>query len=121
MHEDKRIVYSPERYGGKITLDVVRRKGSSGTVSVTWAVFLDLQTPISFVGFPLWGKIEFTEGQWNSTIQLRFPFVPSINKEIVMSVELVDISEGALLGNFTSVAVVFPPAIGDGGVVTPGK
>ena len=100
-----------------MVLDVVRYKGSTGAVKLTWGVTNEPNTPVSLNVSDMFGQLEFSEGQWNSSIHLRFPVVPLTDQEVGISVKLLNASGGAMLGNFTSVKVVFPPNVTDSEVV----
>ncbi len=103
------MIYSPERYDGEMLLDVARYKGSTGAVKLTWGVTMEPNTPASFIVSPVFGQLEFAEGQWNSSIHLRFPSIPARAQEIGIFVKLFNASGGAMLGNFSSVKIIFPP------------
>jgi hypothetical protein len=119
IEEDNNVIYSPERYGGEVLLDVARYKGSTGAIKLTWGIAIEPNTPASFVVSPMFGEVEFSEGQWNSSIRLRFPFIPDTDQEIGIFVKLLNVSGGAMLGNFTSVKITFPSNVGDDEVTTP--
>ena len=94
----------------------MRRKGSTGTINVTWsatcqsnATHLRLKTP--FTVSPVTGELMFIEGQWNSSIHLRLGAMPSAMSETVLNVEFLNTSGGAMLGNTTSLKVVFPAKV----------
>ena len=99
-------------------LDVARHKGSTGTVQLTWGVTIEPNAPPSFIASPMSGVLEFNEGQWNSSIHLGFPFIPDNNQKIEIFVKLLNVSGGAMLGNFTTVNVTFPPNVGNSEVIT---
>ncbi len=117
MEEDNNVIYSPERYDGEMLLDVARYKGSTGAVKLTWGVTMEPNTPASFIVSPVFGQLEFAEGQWNSSIHLRFPSIPALAQKIGIFVKLFNASGGAMLGNFSSVKIIFPPNINDSKVV----
>jgi hypothetical protein len=121
IEENNNVIYSPERYGGQMLLDVARYKGSTGAIKLTWGVNIEPNAPASFVVSPMSGEVEFSEGQWNSSIHLRFPFIPDTDQEIGIFVKLLNVSGGAMLGNFTSVKITFPSNVGDDEVTTPVK
>lgn len=104
-------MYHPERYGNEMIFDVVRRKGSTGIVNVTWVASGKSNTGISFTVSPLTGGLRFIEGQWNSSIHLKFGTIPSSMNEEVLNLKFLNMSGGAMLGNFTSLDIVFPAKI----------
>lgn len=106
--QDDNVKYSPERYGGEMLLNVARHKGSTGVIKLTWDATIKPHAPASIIVFPMYGVLEFKEGQWNSSIHLQFSFIPDVNQEIEVFVKLVNVSGGAMLGNFTTVKVIFP-------------
>ena len=116
--KDNNVIYSSERYGGEMLLDIARYKGSTDVIKITWGVTIEPNTPDSFVVSPMFGEVEFGEGQWNSSIHLRFPFIPDTDQEIGIFVKLLNVSGGAMLGNFTSVKITFPSNVGDDEVTT---
>ena len=116
--EDNNVIYKQERYDGKMLFDVVRYKGSTGEINLTWAVTIEPGTPNSFAVTPKTGELRFIEGQWNSSIQLRFPFIPDTKQEIRVFVRLVNLSDGAMLGNFTAVKITFPSNVRDDKLTT---
>lgn len=89
------VIYSPEWYSGKLPLGVSRHKGSTGFVKVTWGVSIEPNTPASFIVSPMVGVLEFTDGQWNSSFYLQFPFRPAIDKKVEVFVKLLNVSGGA--------------------------
>lgn len=111
VEEDNRVIYHPERYRGKIIFDVVRRKGSTGTINVTWSATCQSNTKVPFTISPLTGELVFVEGQWNSSIHLKLGAMPSAMSETVLNVEFLNMSGGAMLGNTTSLKVVFPAKV----------
>lgn len=117
--QDGNVIYNPERYGGEMLLDVTRHKGSTGVVTITWGITLEPHTPVSFAVSPMSGTLEFDEGEWNSSIHLGFPFVPDSDQKIEIFVKLLNVSDGAMLGNFTTVRVIFPPNVGNSEVSEP--
>ena len=119
IEKDNTVIYRPERYAGEMLLDVTRYKGSTGAIKLAWGVTTELNTPSSFVVTPTSGEVEFSEGQWNSSIHLRFPFIPETEQEIGIFAKLLSVSDGAMLGNFTSVKIIFPPNVGDSEVTIP--
>ena len=119
IEESNTVIYRPERYAGEMILDVVRYKGSTGAINVAWGITVEPNTPSSFIVTPKSGEVKFSEGQWNSSIHLRFPFILETDKEIEIFVKLLSVSDGAMLGNFTSVKITFPPNVGDGEVTKP--
>lgn len=98
-------------------LDVARHKGSTGIVQLTWGVTIEPNAPASFIVSPMSGVVEFNEGQWNSSIHLGFPFIPDSDQKIEIFVKLLNVSGGAMLGNFTTVKVTFPPNVGNSEVI----
>ena len=108
LEEDNSVIYDSERYGNKMILDVVRRMGSTGTVNVTWVVTSQSSAEIPFNVFPLTDELRFIEGQWNSSIQLQFGGIPSNMSGAVLDVRFLNTSGGAMLGNVTSLKIVFP-------------
>jgi hypothetical protein len=108
LEEDNSVIYDSERYGNKMILDVVRRMGSTGTVNVTWVVTCQSSAEIPFNVFPLTDELRFIEGQWNSSIQLQFGGIPSNMSGAVLDVRFLNTSGGAMLGNVTSLKIVFP-------------
>jgi hypothetical protein len=119
IEEDNNVVYNRERYGGEMVLNVARYKGSTDGIILTWAVTIEPNAPASFTVSPTFGELEFSEGQWNSSIRLWFPFVPETNQEIRIFVKLLNVSGGAMLGNFTRVKITFTPTVGQSEVKTP--
>ena len=113
FEEDNTVIYDPERYGNKLILDIIRRKGSTGVVNVTWAASSESNKKLPFTVSPSSGMLTFEEGQWNSTIDLTFTDMPSEMKEAVLKVEFLNTSGGAMLGNITSLNIVFPEKIKD--------
>ena len=111
VEEDNRVIYDPERYNGKIIFDVVRRKGSTGTINVTWSATFQSNAKTPFTVSPVTGKLMFIEGQWNSSFHLRLDAMPSAMSETVLNVEFLNMSGGAMLGNTTSLKVVFPAKV----------
>ena len=103
------VIYSPERYSAKLPLGVSRHKGSTGFVKVTWDVSIEPNAPASFIVSPMVGVLEFRDGQWNSSFYLQFPFRLAIDKKVEIFVKLLNVSGGAMLGNFTTVKITFPP------------
>ena len=94
-------------------LDVNRYKGSTGAIKLTWVITLDPNVPASLNVSAMFGQLEFCEGQWNSSIHLRFPFILARDQEISISVKLHNVSSGAMLGNFTRVKITFPANVYD--------
>jgi hypothetical protein len=92
-------------------LDVVRRKGATGTVNVTWTASgqSNKQTPFSFS--PITGELMYVEGQWSASIHLKFGAMPSEMSETVLNVKISNMSGGAMLGNITSLKIVFPAKV----------
>ena len=105
--QDNSVVYKPERYGGQIILDVVRRKGSTGTIQVSWEVIIQTTSPGSLVVTPMSGELKFLEGQWDSSIYLQFPVIPRDGQGATTYVTFDKISGGAMLGNFSDVKILF--------------
>ena len=101
------IMYDSERYGGEMILHVVRRKGSTGSIVVTWVVTSQSSGTIPFSVSPIGGQLSFLEGQWNSSIHLKFGGFPSKMSEVVLSAEFLNVSGGAMLGNLRRVEIVF--------------
>ncbi|XP_028399178.1 uncharacterized protein LOC114522645 isoform X2 [Dendronephthya gigantea] len=91
-----------------ITLNIVRRKGSTGSINVTWIVTSPSGGDIPFSVSPIGGQLTFLESQWNSSIHLKFGGFPTKMSEVVLSVELLNVSGGAMLGNSRRVQIVFP-------------
>ncbi len=108
LEEDNSVIYDPERYGNKMILDVVRRKGSTGTVNVTWIVTSQSNAKIPFTVSQMTDELKFIEGQWNASIHLEFGSMPSNMSEAVLNVKFVNASGGAMIGNLTSLKIVFP-------------
>ena len=108
VFEDDNVMYRQERYGGEMLLDVTRHKGSTGVIKLMWGAAIEPQVPASFIMSPMYGVLEFKEGQWNSSIHLEFSSIPDTNQEIEVIVKLINVSGGAMLGNFTTVKVTFP-------------
>ena len=119
IEESNTVIYRPERYAGEMLLDVIRYKGSTGVINAAWGITVEPNTPSSFIVTPKSGEVEFSEGQWNSSIHLRFPFIPETDQKIEIVVKLLSVSDGAMLGNFTSVKITFPPNVGDDEVTKP--
>ena len=111
VEEDNRVIYDPKRYNGKIIFDVLRRKGSTGTINVTWSATCQSNAKTPFTVSPVTGELMFIEGQWNSSIHLRLGAMPSAMNETVLNVEFLNMSGGAMLGNTTSLKVVFPAKV----------
>ena len=93
--------------------DVYRYKGSTGAIKVTWGVTIEARAPVSFVVTPLFGELEFDEGQWNSSFHLRFPSIPLTDQKYGIFVKLLNVSGSAVLGNFTTVKISFPSKTSD--------
>jgi hypothetical protein len=110
LEEDNSVIYNPERYGNKMILDVVRRKGSSGTINVTWVATSQSNTEMPFAVSPMFSELTFIEGQWNSSIHLKFGAMPNMS-EAVLNVKFLKMSGGAILGNVTSLKIVFPAKV----------
>ena len=107
------MVYNPDRYGGAMRLEVDRYKGSTGAIRVTWSVIIEPKNLSSFNVSPSFGELEFSEGQWNSSIQLRFlSNISKADREVAIFVKLHNVSGGAILGKVTSMKITFPPATG---------
>jgi hypothetical protein len=94
-------------------LDVARYKGSTGSIKLAWGVTITPNTAVSFIRSPMFGHLEFSEGQWNSSIHLRFVFIPVTDQEIGIYVKLHNVSGGGTLGKFTDVKITFPSKIND--------
>ena len=107
------IMYDPERYGGEMILRIVRRKGSTGSIKVTWIVTSQSGGSIPFSVSPIGGQLSLLESQWNSSIHLKFGGFPSKMSEVVLSVEFLNVSGGAMLGNLRRVRIVFPAKLGE--------
>ena len=105
--ENNTVVYSKERYRKHIIFNLVRRKGSTGTVQVTWTV--TIQSNSSLIISPMSGQQEFSEGQWNSSFTLQFLAMPEDDPESTVLIRLVNVSAGATLGNFNVVEIVNIP------------
>lgn len=105
------ILYSPQKYPQQIIFDVARRKGSTGNVTVTWSVSSHMGARIPFSISPSSGVLKFAEGQWNSSVELNFGSMPSHMSEVVVILELLNISGGAMFGNLTSLRIIFPRKI----------
>lgn len=103
------VIYNPELYGYEMLLGVSRHKGCTGVVKLTWGVSIKPNAPTSFIVSPMFGVLEFSDGQWNSSFHLKFPFLPATNENIEIFVKLLNVSGGAMLGNFTAVKITFPP------------
>ena len=86
---------------------VARYKGSTGAVNLSWAVTIGPNTPPSFTVSPLFGQLKFIESQWNSSIHLQLHSIPKIDQQIEISVTLLNITGGGMLGNVTTLKVVF--------------
>jgi hypothetical protein len=106
--EEGNVIYNSEVYDNEIFLDVARYKGSTGSIQLAWGVTITPNTPVSFIASPISGHLEFSEGQWNSSIHLRFVFIPVTDQEIEILVKLHNASEGATLGELTDVKITFP-------------
>ncbi|CAB4011511.1 Hypothetical predicted protein [Paramuricea clavata] len=119
IEEDNNVLYNRERYGGEMVLNIARYKGSTDPIILTWAVTIEPNAPPSFTVSPMFGELEFSEGQWNSSIHLWFPVVPETNQEIRIFVKLLNVSGGAMLGKFTRVKITFTPTVGQSEVKTP--
>ena len=89
--------------------DVARRKGSTGTINVTWAVTSQFNTP--FTVSPMNGELMFVEGQWSASIHLKFGAMPSDMSETVLNLKFLNMSGGAMWGNITSLKIVFPAKV----------
>jgi hypothetical protein len=111
IEKNNTVIYKHERYAGKMFFDVARYKGSTGAVKLIWGVTFEPNTPPSFIVTPQSGEVEFSEGQWNSSIHLQFPFIPVTDRGIGILVKLLHVSDGAILGNFISVKITFPPNV----------
>ena len=90
---------------------MVRRKGSTGTINVTWSATCKSNAKTPFTVSPVSGELVFIEGQWNSSIHLKIGAIPSAMSETVLNVEFLIMSGGAMLGNTTSLQVVFPARV----------
>jgi hypothetical protein len=110
LEEDNSVIYNPERYGNKMILDVVRRKGSSGTINVTWVATSQSNAEIPFTVSPMFSELTFIEGQWNSSIHLKFGAMSDMS-EAVLNVKILNMSGGARLGNVDSLKIVFPAKV----------
>ena len=108
VEEDNSVIYSPEQYGDEILLDVIRRKGSTGKINVTWAITIHPNVPVSFIVSPQFGLLHFAEGQWNSSIRLIFSSIPVTIQDAVIFVKLLNVSGGAMLGNIRNLKIIFP-------------
>ena len=113
LEEDNSVIYDPARYGSEMILDVVRRMGSTGTVNVTWAITSQSNIKFPFNVYPMTDELMFIEGQWNSSIRLNFGGMPSNMSEAVLNVQFLNASGGAMLGNITSLKIVFPAKPGE--------
>ena len=111
IEEDNSVIYHPKRYGKEMILDIVRRKGSTGTINVTWSATSQPNTKIPFTLSPTTGELTFVEGQWSSSVHLKFGAMPSEMSEAVLNVKFLNMSGGAMLGNITSLKIVFPAKI----------
>ena len=111
--EDDNVIYSPERYGGEMLLGVSRHKGSTGVVKLTWGVTIETNASASFIISPMAGVLEFNESQWNSSIHLQFPPIHDPHQQIDIFVKLLNVSGGAMLGNFTTVKITLPWNVSD--------
>lgn len=89
----------------------MRRKGSTGTINVTWSATCQSNAKTPFTVSPVSGELVFIEGQWNSSIYLKLGSIPSAMSETVLNVEFLNMSGGAMLGNTTSLQVVFPAKV----------
>ena len=89
----------------------MRRKGSTGTINVTWSATCESSAKTPFTVSPVSGELVFIEGQWNSSIHLKLGAIPSAMSETVLKVEFLNMSGGAMLGNTTSLQVVFPAKV----------
>lgn len=106
--QDNSVVYTAERYEKEIIFDVVRRKGSTGTIQAIWDVTFQSAKQTSLVVSPMSGQLKFLEGQWNSSFHLQLVSVPQNGEGATMHVSFNNMSGGAMFGNFTSVKIVFP-------------
>lgn len=111
MEIDNNVIYSSKLYGDEMILVVSRHKGSTGVVKLTWGVSIEPNAPAAFIVSPMSGVLEFSEGQWNSSFHLKFPSLPSTDKKIEIFVQLLNVSGGAILGNFTTVKITFPRGV----------
>ena len=105
-------MYDPERYGGEMILHIIRRKGSTGTINVTWVVTGQTGGSIPFRISPMGGQLSLSEGQWNTSIHLKFGGFPSKMSEVVLPVQFLNVSGGAMLGNLRRVRIVFSAKLG---------
>ena len=53
----------------------------------------------------------YVEGQWSASIHLNFGAMPSEMSETVLNVKISNMSGGAMLGNITSLKIVFPAKV----------
>ena len=119
IKKDNKIIYSPNRYGDGMLLNVVRYKGSTGNVNLTWGVIIGPNTRASFNVSPVAGQLEFIEGQWNSSIHLMFHSILDTDKELEISVKLLNVSGGGMLGNVTTVKITSNSSVEDNEVTRP--
>ena len=108
MEIDNNVIYNSKLYGNEMIFVVSRHRGSTGVVKLTWGVLIEPNAPAAFIVSPMSGVLEFSEGQWNSSFHLKFPFLSSTDKKIEIFVQLLNVSGGAILGNFTTVKITFP-------------
>lgn len=76
FEQDNNVVYNPDRYGDQIFLDVVRRKGSTGIIQVTWEVTAQTSSHGALIVSPMCGELKFQESQWNYSVHLQFLAIP---------------------------------------------
>ena len=87
--------------------NVARYKGSTGAVNLSWAVTIGQNTSASFNVSPMSGQLKFLESQWNSSIHLQFHSIPETDQQIEICVTLLNITGGGMLGNVTTLKIVF--------------
>lgn len=108
IDEDNTVIYNSERHGAQMLFDVARRKGSSGNITATWAVIVESKEPMPVIILPMFGQLDFVEGQWNSSIHLQIVSIPVIKEDIIILVKFLNVSGGAMFGNFSCLKVIFP-------------
>ena len=119
IEDNNTVIYVRKGYTGEMLLNVIRYKGSTGAIKLTWGVTIQPNTSLSFQVKPKSGQLEFGEGQWNSSIYLDFPIIPTTHQQIDVFVKLLNVSGGAMLGSFTTVKITFPPNVTESEVTNP--
>ena len=94
-------------------MELTRRKGSNGNVTVLWAVNIQSGNPDSVQINPMVGETEFTESQWNSSFTIEIFLLSEDTNGLIVNVSLVNVTGGARLGSFTNVKITNFPKYSD--------